>query len=100
MPPRKAGYWSQPDTDFGGLLARSRVASPSVLLIRRLAGRRAAEQSVISGPTLGPGGRRSGYRRRKAKPQDLIEGSVQMFGTPEERKQYYETQELLEEMGM
>jgi len=35
------------DTDFGGLLARSRAASPSVLLIRRLAGRRAAEQSVI-----------------------------------------------------
>ena len=35
------------DTDFGGLLARSKAASPSVLLIRRLAGRRAAEQSAI-----------------------------------------------------
>jgi hypothetical protein len=36
----------------------------------------------------------------KAKPQDLIEGSVQMFGTPEERKQYYENQQLLEDLGM
>jgi len=35
------------DTDFGGLLARSHATSPSVLLIRRLAGRRAAEQSAI-----------------------------------------------------
>ena len=35
------------DTDFGGLLARSKAARPSVLLIRRLAGRRAAEQSAI-----------------------------------------------------
>ena len=35
------------DTDFGALLARSKKASPSVLLIRRLAGRRAAEQSAI-----------------------------------------------------
>ena len=35
------------DTDFGGLLARSRATGPSVLLIRRLAGRRAAEQSAI-----------------------------------------------------
>ncbi len=35
------------DTDFGGLLSRSRAAGPSVLLIRRLAGRRAAEQSAI-----------------------------------------------------
>ena len=35
------------DTDFGGLLSRSRATGPSVLLIRRLAGRRAAEQSVI-----------------------------------------------------
>jgi predicted nuclease of predicted toxin-antitoxin system len=40
------------DTDFGGLLARSGAASPSVLLIRRLAGRRAAEQSVIIRATL------------------------------------------------
>lgn len=35
------------DTDFGTLLARSGAASPSVLLIRRLSGRRAAEQSAI-----------------------------------------------------
>ena len=35
------------DTDFGGLLPRSRATGPSVLLIRRLAGRRAAEQSAI-----------------------------------------------------
>ena len=35
------------DTDFGGLLARSGATGPSVLLIRRLAGRRAAQQSAI-----------------------------------------------------
>src|ERR1700730_13514949 len=35
------------DTAFGGLLSRSRATGPSVLLIRRLAGRRAAEQSAI-----------------------------------------------------
>jgi predicted nuclease of predicted toxin-antitoxin system len=35
------------DTDFGGLLARSGTSTPSVILIRRLAGRRAAEQAVI-----------------------------------------------------
>lgn len=35
------------DTDFGTLLARSGAASPSVLLIRRLSRRRAAEQSAI-----------------------------------------------------
>ena len=35
------------DTDFGGLLSRSRATGPLVLLIRRLAGRRAAEQSAI-----------------------------------------------------
>jgi predicted nuclease of predicted toxin-antitoxin system len=35
------------DTDFGRLLARSGAASPSVLLIRRLGGRRAAEQSAV-----------------------------------------------------
>jgi predicted nuclease of predicted toxin-antitoxin system len=40
------------DTDFGGLLARSRAASPSVLLIRRPAGRRAVEQSAIIQATL------------------------------------------------
>jgi predicted nuclease of predicted toxin-antitoxin system len=35
------------DTDFGGLLARSRASNPSVILIRRLVGRRAAEQASI-----------------------------------------------------
>lgn len=35
------------DTDFGVLLARSRAASPSVLLIRRLAGRRSEDQFAI-----------------------------------------------------
>lgn len=35
------------DTDFGGLLARSGNRNPSVILIRRLVGRRAAEQAVI-----------------------------------------------------
>lgn len=35
------------DTDFGGLLARSKASEPSVILIRRLVGRRAAEQAAI-----------------------------------------------------
>lgn len=35
------------DTDFGTLLARSKAAGPSVLMIRRLVGRRAIEQSAI-----------------------------------------------------
>ena len=35
------------DTDFGGLLSRSRAGRPSVILIRRLIGRRAAEQATI-----------------------------------------------------
>ncbi len=35
------------DTDFGGLLSCSRATGPSVLLIRRLTGRRAAQQSAI-----------------------------------------------------
>jgi predicted nuclease of predicted toxin-antitoxin system len=34
------------DTDFGALLARSAATFPSVLLIRRLVGRRAAEQAA------------------------------------------------------
>jgi predicted nuclease of predicted toxin-antitoxin system len=34
------------DTDFGTLLARSGAKLPSVLLIRRLGGRRAAEQAA------------------------------------------------------
>lgn len=35
------------DTDFGTLLARSGAKTPSVLLIRRLAGRSAADQAAI-----------------------------------------------------
>jgi predicted nuclease of predicted toxin-antitoxin system len=35
------------DTDFGTLLAQSRASRPSFILIRRLSGRRAAEQSAI-----------------------------------------------------
>ena len=35
------------DTDFGGLLSRSRAVNPSVILIRRLVGRRAAAQGAI-----------------------------------------------------
>ena len=35
------------DTDFGGLLARSGASTPSVILIRRLSGRRAAEQAAL-----------------------------------------------------
>jgi len=40
------------DTDFGTLLARSGAKLPSVLLIRRLVGRRAADQAVSSWPTF------------------------------------------------
>jgi predicted nuclease of predicted toxin-antitoxin system len=35
------------DTDFGTLLAREKANRPSIVLIRRLAGRRAAEQAAI-----------------------------------------------------
>jgi predicted nuclease of predicted toxin-antitoxin system len=35
------------DTDFGGLLSRSKASSPSVILIRRLVGRRAEQQAEI-----------------------------------------------------
>jgi len=35
------------DTDFGTLLAKERAYRPSIVLIRRLAGRRAAEQAAI-----------------------------------------------------
>jgi predicted nuclease of predicted toxin-antitoxin system len=35
------------DTDFGTLLAREKATQPSVLLIRRIAGRRAADQASI-----------------------------------------------------
>jgi predicted nuclease of predicted toxin-antitoxin system len=42
------------DTDFSSLLARSRAPSPSVLLIRRLTGRRAADQFEIIQANLPP----------------------------------------------
>ena len=35
------------DTDFGTLLAREKAARPSILLIRRLVGRRAADQAAV-----------------------------------------------------
>lgn len=35
------------DTDFGALLARSGATGPSFILIRRLVGRRAADQSAV-----------------------------------------------------
>jgi predicted nuclease of predicted toxin-antitoxin system len=35
------------DTDFGALLARSRDAEPSILMIRRLVGRRAVDQAAL-----------------------------------------------------
>jgi predicted nuclease of predicted toxin-antitoxin system len=35
------------DTDFGALLARSGADQPSIILIRRLVGRRAADQFAI-----------------------------------------------------
>jgi predicted nuclease of predicted toxin-antitoxin system len=41
------------DTDVGGLLSRSGASSPSVILIRRLVGRRAAEQAAIILANLG-----------------------------------------------
>jgi predicted nuclease of predicted toxin-antitoxin system len=41
------------DTDFGGLLFRSGASNPSVILIRRLIGRRAAEQASIILANLG-----------------------------------------------
>jgi hypothetical protein len=37
---------------------------------------------------------------RNATPQQLTEGAVQMFGTPEERRQYYEDQEFLQQAGL
>ena len=56
------------DTDFGGLLSRSHATGPSVLLIRRLAGRRAAEQSAIILANL------------DQIAEDLIAGSVVVIG--------------------
>jgi len=35
------------DTDFGTLLARSRASTPSLLLLRRIEGRRASEQAAL-----------------------------------------------------
>ena len=42
------------DTDFGALLAHEKADRPSVLLIRRLVGRRAAEQASIILANLEP----------------------------------------------
>jgi predicted nuclease of predicted toxin-antitoxin system len=42
------------DTDFGSLLARSHAPNPSVVLIRRLIGRRAADQFEIIQANLPP----------------------------------------------
>ena len=35
------------DTDFGTILALTRASSPSFLLLRRISGRRAAEQAIV-----------------------------------------------------
>jgi predicted nuclease of predicted toxin-antitoxin system len=35
------------DTDFGSILSRSKASNPSVILIRRLVGRRAEQQAAI-----------------------------------------------------
>ena len=35
------------DTDFGMLLAREKAARPSILLVRRLVGRRATDQAAV-----------------------------------------------------
>lgn len=44
------------DTDFGAILAREKADRPSLLLIRRLAGRRATEQgTVIVNASWSPG---------------------------------------------
>lgn len=56
------------DTDFGALLARSGATSPSVLLIRRLVGRRAAEQSVLIEANLPPVA------------EDLVAGAIVVLG--------------------
>ena len=56
------------DTDFSGLLARSHAASPSVLLIRRLTGRRAADQFEIIQANLA------------SVADDLATGAVVVFG--------------------
>jgi predicted nuclease of predicted toxin-antitoxin system len=56
------------DTDFGGLLARSGAKSPAVLLIRRLAGRRAADQSAIIQANLEPIA------------EDLADGAIVVIG--------------------
>ena len=56
------------DTDFGALLAQSRADKPSVILIRRLAGRRAAEQSTVIQANL------------PQVAEDLTAGAVVVFG--------------------
>jgi predicted nuclease of predicted toxin-antitoxin system len=56
------------DTDFGALLAQSRADKPSIILIRRLAGRRAAEQSAVIQANL------------PQVAEDLTVGAVVVFG--------------------
>jgi predicted nuclease of predicted toxin-antitoxin system len=56
------------DTDFGGLLARSGAKDPSVLLIRRLVGRRAVDQSAIIQANLEPIA------------EDLADGAIVVIG--------------------
>jgi predicted nuclease of predicted toxin-antitoxin system len=56
------------DTDFGALLARSRASSPSVVLVRRVAGRRVPDLAallVANLPTI---------------EEDLLAGSVVAIG--------------------
>lgn len=56
------------DTDFGTLLARSGANKPSVVLIRRVVGRRAAEQARLLIDNL------------PAVQDDLAEGAVVVLG--------------------
>lgn len=53
------------DTDFGALLSRSGAEFPSVLLIRRLVGRRAAVQAATILANL-PGSRRTWRQARSS----------------------------------
>lgn len=56
------------DTDFGMILARTRASGPSVVLIRRAAGRRVEELLVLLAANLAPA------------ETAVAEGSVVVFG--------------------
>lgn len=56
------------DTDFGTLLARSGATAPSVVLIRRAVGRRAAEQARLLVDNL------------PAVQDDLMDGAIVVLG--------------------